>query len=138
VCDACFNVCVSAAEALASERADFERQRASAAAAARNMAAPPPREVSKRAELLGDRAPARAAPPAGSGALRAGDVHAALEDSKQKLALRGERLGRLDLKAQDMAASAHGFAAAADKLKQQRSNKIYLRLCAMKSGLDRA
>jgi hypothetical protein len=125
VCDACFNVCVSAAETLAVERTDFERQRAAAAAAARNMAPPPPpplRESAKRAELFGARAPAPAPPvpaEAGAGARRAGDVQAALEDSKQKLAQRGERLGRLDLKAQDMAASAQGFAAAADKLKQR-------------------
>lgn len=116
-CDGCFNrLCVDAVTA--AQAAATERQRARA----REVAAASSSQAASKAELLSGStaAPAAAGGAAvGAGAAAAtktGDVKAALEATHAKVAERGERLGRLDDKAEQMARDAEKFEDSASAL----------------------
>ncbi len=127
-CDGCFNrLCVDSVAAAQAVSQARQRQQAEKLAAAASS------ESASKAELLagGTAAAAAGAAAAGGGAAggktaaKTGDVKAALERTHAKVAERGERLGRLDDKAEQMARDAEKFedsaAALAEKFRKQNS-----------------
>ena len=109
-----------------------QRQEATArkTAAASAAAAARPSQDASKAELLSGSSVAAAGAAGGAGAgagvtAKSGSVKDALERTHAKVAERGERLGRLDDKAEQMAKDAEKFedsaAALAEKFRKQNS-----------------
>ena len=128
-CDGCFNrLCVDAVAAAQSVAAARQKERTRAAA---DAAAAQRAQADSRAELMaGGTAAAATAGGASAGAgggaaSKSSDVKAALERTHAKVAERGERLGRLDQKAEQMSRDAEKFedsaAALAEKFRKQNS-----------------